>query len=192
MRNSIKDYIGKSFILESYSVGFLNEDKKFQIKNSSDARMHLSDVTRMLQNMVSNSSYYENIDPKELFEIALYFSDKLQSIPVKNFIDTEWDFNGWKNNKNFFGEKNDWVQTFFGRINECTTGIRMTSPEIKSNSLTIRSHISLKFLFLMLEYYNHANQKLGKIYDVEFVTDIEEDSIEITLNNKTAKIKIKI
>jgi len=63
MRDGIKDYIGNSFPLESYSVGFIHENEKFQIKNTSDAEQHLSDVTQMLQNMVSNSSYYENIDP---------------------------------------------------------------------------------------------------------------------------------
>ena len=66
----------------------------------------------------------------------------------------------------------------------------MASPETKLESLTIRSHASLKFLFMPLEYYNHNDQTLGKRYTVEYVADIEEDSVEITFNNKTSKIKV--
>jgi len=192
MRNSIQDYIGKSFPLESYSVGFLHENKKFKIKNTSDAEQHLSDVTQMIQNMVSNSSYYENIDPKELFEIALYFSDKLQPTLRRSFFYTGWDFNGGKNNKNFFGDHLDWIKTFFTKINECSARLHMASPDKELGSLVLKSHISLKFLFILLEYYNALDQTIGERYIVEFTTEIEEDSVEMTFNNKTAKIKVTL
>ena len=107
------------------------------------------------------------------------------------FIDTEWDYGLTdEKRKNFFGDQNDFNYTILTKINECSTRLHMASPDVKMEDQILKIHLSLKFLFMPLEYYCNETRKIGERYSVEFVTDIEEDTIEQSFNNKKAKIKV--
>jgi|TARA_R110000851_G_scaffold85152_1_gene185262 hypothetical protein len=132
---------------------------------------------------------YIYMDGKEIKD-----NEIINSLNPKDYhIESQWSYGvTGERPKSFSGDTLDWSQTFLTKINECCAFLYMASPEKERENTTIISHVSLKFLFVNLEYYNHIDQSIGKSYSVEYVTNIEEDSVEITFNNKTSKIKVKI
>jgi len=77
MKKSILDYVGKTQLLSSYPIGFIRVDKK-EVKNKHDALVLFANTVESLQEMASLEEYYDFKD-KELFEIAMMFSDKYMS-----------------------------------------------------------------------------------------------------------------
>jgi hypothetical protein len=107
--------------------------------------------------------------------------------------ETTWDYNGWVNYSEYDDAKILWCNTLLTQINAASTQIHTSSvgKENEGPASVIIAHISLKYLFNLINYYDKTERMLGNRYQVVYSIDMEEDTLLVCNEHREILIRIK-